>query len=231
MSNSLTNVMDKILARGLMTLREAAIMPRLVNVDYNANEAKQFGDTIDVPKPAAQVASSVVAGVQGSATPASKTPGKVQVPMDQWKTTDFHLTDKDMVEVDRNRHFLPMQTAEAARVLANTADTYIHGKYTGVYGYVGTAGVVPFSSVATATGARVVLNEQLAPMSERRIVMDPTAEGQALQLAAYSDVSQTQDRPVKIEGEIGRKFGFDHFMSQNVLTHTAGTRASARVAS
>ena len=40
MANTLTNIMDKILARGLMVLREAAVMPRLVNIDY-ANEAKE----------------------------------------------------------------------------------------------------------------------------------------------------------------------------------------------
>lgn len=229
MSNTLTNITDKILARGLMTLREAAVMPRLTSIDYQG-EAAQYGTTIDVPTPVSQAVSTVVASHSPKA-PASKQPGLIQVRMDQWKTTDFHMTDKDMVEVDRNRHFMPMQTQEAARALANDIDSYIHGLYKTVYGYVGTAGVAPFSTVATATQARKVLNTQLAPMNDRRLVLDPTAEAQALQLTAYNDISASGDRAVKIEGELGRKFGFDHFMSQNVVTHTAGTQVSAQVAS
>jgi hypothetical protein len=230
MANSLSNIMDKILARGLMVLRETAVMPRLVSIDY-ANDAREFGDTIDIPKTKSQTVSAVTSGVQGSNTPASKTPGKVQISMDQWRTTDFHMSDKDMVEVDRNRHFVPGQTEEAARALANDLDTKIHAKYTGIYGWVGTGGTTPFSTVATATDARKVLNSQLAPMNDRRIVMDPTAESQALQLTAYSDISQSDDRAVKIDGEVGRKFGMDHFMSQNVTSHSKGTATTAVIAS
>ncbi len=222
MANSITNILDKILARGLMTLREAAVMPRLVNVDFNADEGRQFGNTIDVPKPVPQTASALSPGA-AFREGASKTPELVQISLDQWKTTEFFLNDKEMTEIDRNRHFIPMQTDEAARALANDVDVHIHGNFTKIFGFVGTGGVVPFSTVATATDTRKVLNEQLAPMNDRRIVMDPTAESQALQLSAYSDVEKTDDRAVKIEGEIGRKFGMDHFMSQNVQTHTAGT--------
>jgi hypothetical protein len=225
MANTITNVLDKILAQGLMTLREAAIMPRLTNTDYQGAGAQQ-GNTIDIPKPVSQAVSTVSASNTLKA-PADKTPGLVQVSLDQWKMTDFHLTDKEMTELDANRHFRPMQTSEAARAIANNIDSAIHGTYTDVYGFVGTAGTTPFSTVATATGARKVLNEQLAPMNDRRVVMDPAAEDQALQLSAYSDLEKTGDSDVKIEGEIGRKFGMDHYMSQNVVTHTAGTLAGA----
>jgi hypothetical protein len=221
MANTLTNILDKILAQGLSTLREAAVMPRLTNIDYQGAGAQQ-GNTVDIPLPKAQAVSTVSASNTSKAA-ADKTPGLVQISLNQWKMTDFALTDREMREIDRNRHFVPMQTQEAARAIANNIDTYIHNKYTSVYGFVGTAGVVPFSTVATATGARKVLNQQLAPMSDRRIVMDPNAEDQALQLSAFSDLEKTGDTEVKIEGQIGRKFGIDHYMSQNVVTHTAGT--------
>jgi|TARA_Y100000310_G_C20704101_1_gene833197 hypothetical protein len=225
MANTITSILDKILAQGLVTLREAAVMPRLTNVDYSATGAQQ-GNTIDVPTPKTQAVSTVaVSNVLKS--PADKVPGLVQISLDQWKMTDFHLTDKEMAEIDRNRHFVPMQTSEAARALANNIDNYIHSQYTGIYGYVGTAATTPFSTVATATNARKVLNDQLAPMNDRRIVMDPTAESQALQLTAYSDIEKSGDTAVKIEGEVGRKFGMDHYMSQNVNTHTGGTASAS----
>jgi len=194
------------------------------------SEAAQKGSTVDIPLSSAQTASDVTAAPTYSSAQAA-TPGLIQLSLNQWKHSDFYLTDKEMAEIDRNRHFVPMQQAEAVKVLANTMDTHIHNQYTGVYGYVGTAGVIPFSTVATATDARKVLNTQLAPMGERFTVLDPTAEGQALQLAAFSDFEKTNDRPVKIDGELGRKLGFDHFMSQNIVTHTAGTAASIIVGS
>ncbi len=222
MANTLTSVIDKILARGLTTLREQAVMPRLVNVDFS-NDAAQKGTTIDVPLPVSQA----VTDVTPSNTPiaaASKTPGLVQIPMAQWKKTNFHLTDKEMVEVDRNRHFLPMQTGEAVKALANNIDVAIHTELGNrVFGYIGKAAVTTFSTVKTVTDARKTLNNQLAPMTERSIVIDPDSEGAALQLAAFSDLEKTGDRAVKIEGELGRKFGMDFFMSQNVQTHTSGS--------
>jgi len=229
MPNTTTNILDKILAAGLVTLREAAVMPRLCNTDYQG-EAKSQGDTIDIPRPVIQVVSTVTASNTSKAA-ADKAPSKIQVSLDQWKMTDFHMTDKEVSEMDRNRHFVPMQVAESARALANNIDAKIHADYTGIYGYVGTAGTAPFTAVSDATGARRELNEQLAPMSDRRVVLDPAAEDKALQLAAYRDISQTGDRSVPIEGEMGRKFGMDHFMSQNVGSHTTGSLVSAQVGS
>lgn len=224
MANSLTNIFDKILAEGLNTLREAAVMPRLVNTNYSA-EAGRFGQTIDIPKPVAQTVSDVNPGVLDT-TAASNTPGLVQIQLDKWKKTDFFLTDKDMVEIERGRHFLPMQTREAIRSMANQVDGDIHGRYHGVYGYTGTAGTTPFgSTVSDLTAARRLLNEQLAPMNGRMGVWDPAAEEGMLKLSAFSDVEKVGERGPKIEGTIGRKFGIDNYMSQNVGTHTAGTIA------
>ncbi len=222
MANTLTSIIDKILARGLSTLREQAVMPRLVNVDFN-NEASQKGTTVDVPLPKSQT----VADVSPSNTPiaaASKTPGLVQIAMSNWKQTDFHLTDKEMVEVDRNRHFLPMQSGEAVKALANNIDIAIHTELGNrVYGFIGVAASTAFDSVVTATDARKTLNNQLAPMGERSVVLDPDAEAKALALSAFSDLEKTGDRKVKIDGELGRKLGLDFFMSQNVQTHTSGS--------
>lgn len=226
--NTLTNILPKILARGLLALRQQAVMPNLVNRDYGT-EAAMKGQTIDVPVPKAQTVSDVTAAPTYSSAQGN-TPGLVQIPLDQWKHTDYFLTDKEAVEIEQNRHWNPMQMSEVFKALANTMDNYIHSQSSGVYGYVGTAAKVPFSTVATATDIRKVLNDQLCPNDPRHVVINPTAEAQALQLSAFSDLEKTGDMDVKIEGEIGRKFGMNFFMSQNVNTHTAGS-ASAIVGS
>lgn len=229
MTQVLTNVMGKILANGLLALRERANMPRLVNLDWSS-EAAQKGQTIDVPVPVAQTA----AAITPSSTPLSPTettPTLRQISLDQWYGTNFFLTDKDLVEVDRNRHFLPMQASEAVRALANKLNTHVLSKYKSVYGYVGTAGTTPFATTgAAATDSRKIMNQQLAPLDGRRAVINFDAEANALALAVFSDVSQTADSGPKIEGQIGRKYGVDWYAEDAIPTHTAGTITTGLIA-
>lgn len=221
MANTVTNIMPKILARGLLALREQAIMPRVVNGDYS-QQAAQKGDTIDVPIPSALSVSSVTPSNTPPA-PADSSPTKVQISLNNWYEANFHMTDKELVEVDRNEHFVPMQMSEAVKALANKINTTVHEQYTGVYGFVGTAGTTPFASTLTAaTDARKVLNQQLCPRTDRRMILDFDAEANALALDAFNNVNEVGGTGPKIDGEIGRKFGFDIYTDDAVVTHTAG---------
>ena len=227
MANSLSNIMPKILARGLMALRSRAILPRLVNGSYKSDAASK-GSTIDVPIPTAVAAQSVVPGVV-PITAVDTTPGLVQVALDQWKqNAPIHLTDDELVQIDKNKDFLPMQLGEAIEGLASGVNQYIMGKYKdtdlGVYGYCGTAATTPFAStVAAATAARKVLNQQKCPKQNRRGVLDYDAEANALALSPFSDAEKVMSAVVKMEGEIGRKFGIDWTADDDIPTHTAGT--------
>ena len=218
MANNTTAILPKILARGLLALREQAIMPRLVNGDYS-REAAQKGDTIDVPIPSGLSVSDVTPSNTPPA-PADSAPSKVQIQLNNWKKVGFHLNDKDVLEVDRNEHFVPMQMSEAVRALANSINVSVQDAYTGVYGFVGAAGTTPFAtSVAGATDARKVLNKQLCPRENRRMVLDFDAEAAALALPDFQRVNEVGGTGPKIEGELGRKFGFDiTLMTQSLLT-------------
>jgi hypothetical protein len=221
MANTITNILPKILARGLLALREQAVMPRLVNLDYS-NESAQKGDTIDVPIPSSLTVSDTVPSNVLEA-PADSAPTKVQISLNNWKKVNFHLTDKQLVDIDKNEHFIPMQMSEAVRALSNQINLTVLQEFKGVYGFVGTAGTTPFgSNVTDATNARKVLNQQLCPRDNRRMVLDFDAEANALALAEFQRVNESGDIGVKREGEIGRKFGFDIFTDDQVVTHTAG---------
>ena len=221
MANTITNILPKILARGLLALREQAVMPRLVNLDYS-NESAQKGDTIDVPIPSSLTVSDTVPSNVLEA-PADSAPTKVQISLNNWKKVNFHLTDKQLVDIDKNEHFIPMQMSEAVRALSNQINLTVLQEFKGVYGFVGTAGTTPFASnVTDATNARKVLNQQLCPRDNRRMVLDFDAEANALALAEFQRVNESGDIGVKREGEIGRKFGFDIFTDDQVVTHTAG---------
>lgn len=230
MANTLDDIMPKILARSLSVLRERCVMPRIVNGDYSA-EAAEKGDTIDVPVPTAVGTRSVA---PSNTPPASTdaTPTKVQIALDNWKQNDpFALSDKDLVEIDANAHYLPMQVGEAIKALANLINTSIHSQYKGIYGFAGTAGTTPFATtIAAATEVRKILNQQLCPRTDRRLVLDFTAEANALALAQLSDAEKIGSSDVRIEGEIGRKLGMDWYADDAVQTHTAGTITTGLIA-
>lgn len=222
--NNFAALMPLILSRSLLHLREQVRMPRLVNSDYSS-EAAEKGDTIDVKIPQARNASAVTPS-NTSPDPAEETPVTVQVPLDQWYHSDFKLSDKDMKEIATREHFVPMQTVESVRALANQVNQHLMSQYVGIYGFVGTPGTTPFNATTKTTdaiNARKVLHQQLCPRDMRRAVMDYDSEANALALDAFADASQAGENLVKIEGEIGRKFGIDWYTDDHVPTHTAGT--------
>ena len=220
MANSLINVIPQLLAQGLLALREQAIMPRLVNRGYEPTPGEK-GSSVDVPIPSAVTANDVAAS-RTSQNVTDLSPAKVNIPLNQWKEAAFVLTDKETGEVQEGT--LPMQASEAIKSLANVVDGYILGKYVGVYGWTGAGGTTPFATDITAyTAARKILADQLAPMSDRRMLLDPSAEANAINIRALQDASYGGGAGVILEGQIGRKLGADWWMDQNIPTHTAGT--------
>lgn len=226
MANSLDNAIPKILAMGMMALRENTVMPRLVNTDYQG-QAAQKGSTIDVVIPSAVPASPVIPGLTTPAGTAVE-PTKVPIPLTNWYEAGFEMTDKDLAEVEAG--ILPMQISEAVKSLANEVDRSILALYKKVYGVAGVPGTTPFQDTTfEATEARKVLNRQLAPPQDRRIVLDVEADANATGLPTFQNVNQAGSDSVMREGMIGRKLGFDWYMNQNVPTHTAGTATSYQV--
>jgi hypothetical protein len=226
MANNLEVAIPKILAMGMMALRENTIMPRLVNTDYQG-QAAQKGSTVDVVIPSAVPANPVSPGMTTPAGTAVE-PTKVPIPLNNWYEAGFEMTDRDLAEVEAG--ILPMQISEAVKSLANEVDRSILALYKKVYGVAGVAGTTPFAtSTAEAQEARLVLNRQLCPVQDRRMVLDVEADANATGLPAFQSADRAGDTSTIREGVIGRKLGFDWYMSQNVLTHTKGNATGLQV--
>lgn len=215
MPNTLTDVMPKILSSALDTLREKAVMPKLVNSDYSEDAASK-GSVINVPVPTALTAQDVVPGPYSQST-ADMTINTVQIPLNFWKEAPFYLTDKDMLEIMDG---VPnMQIKEAAKALANAVDISLLNLYTGIYNYTGTAGTTPFAvasspQAAEAINARKILSKWLAPEDDRRLVLNLDAEANALGLPAFQYYLNSGTDTTIREGQIGRKLGFDWYSDQ-----------------
>jgi len=227
-SNTLTAILPKILARGLLSLRSRVLMTRLVNLDYSM-EAKKKGSTIDVPVAAELTASNVTPAAYPEA-PSDLTIPTVQISLSNWKKASFGLTDKELGQINAQNDFIPLEMSAAFEALATEINDSIFDEYTGVYGYTGTAGTTPFGAgveVTSATLARKILNQQKCPRDNRRGILDFDAEANALALSQFSDAEKVGSGDVKISGEIGRKFGIDWNADDGVQTHTAGTASGA----
>ncbi len=219
MANTITPLVDKLIARGLEVLRENAVMPRLVNSTYS-NVARNRGDTITVPVAADITASSVspsnTLAAAGDTTLSSKT-----ISLNQWYKAGFYLTDQQITQIDVDS-FQTLQGDEAVRSLANNVDSYILGLYKGIYSQAGTAGTTPFASNLNAwtTGARAKLNEFKSPLEDRAVVLDADAEGNALNNRALQDASYRGSTEGIISGDIGYALGASWNLDQNVPTFT-----------
>lgn len=225
--NSLADLAPKLLAQGLMALRAMNVMPMVVNSGYSQAFTDK-GETVNIPVPSAIEAQDVTPGNTPPST-ADVSPSTVPITLDQWKEAPFYLTDQDRQLVSDG--VIPMQASEAIKSIANKVNEHLFSKYTGVYGYAGTAGTTPFASDTTAaTGARKVLNLQECPPGDRRFIMDSDAEANALNLRAFQDANFAATPENVREGKVTRKFGFEFYSDIQVPTHTAGTITTGAIA-
>ncbi len=221
MANVLTDLMNTIiLPLALATLRENCVMPALVTTDFSA-EAKEQGDTIRVPLPQNMGTADTMVPATGSSSTDLDDP-KVDITLDQWKYKQFQMTDKEMLESVTSA-VLPSAAEAAVKSLANSIGFSLLALYKDIPYFYGTAGTTP-DEAADLIGARKVLQQNLAPMDDRRAVLDVEAE--AALLNAFKDASATGSIQVMKEASMGRKFGLDTFSDQLIVDHTAGTLAA-----
>ena len=232
MPNDLDAIIPKIVSRGLLSLREKAILPRLVNSDFSAEVARK-GDMVDIPISHAVSVEDVVPS-HISPQPPDSSVSSVSVRLDNWKKASFFLTDKEVSQIDSTAQFVPLQMQEAINALAAAVNQSVLDLHTQITNKIGFGGATPFQpepdegaleyhGVRPATGARRVLNENKAPKSGRFGVINYDAEANALALPQFSDLSRTGSSDVILEGQLGRKFGIDWFASDNMPIQDFGT--------
>ena len=188
MANVFSNIIPQILESSLPTLRENAVTPRLINIDI-ADASGKRGDTIDVGVPQPAIVRTVTPGQDGTNVNVTQT--KVSVVLNQWRESPMMLTDKELEEVMEG--LVPSQSQENLKALVNDVDKFILGLAKSIYFNVGTAGTTPFATnINVYRDARKLLNNAgnlggagPAPLTDRRVVLDPDAEANALLTKDY----------------------------------------------
>lgn len=214
MANDFSNLFQNILKFGAMALRENAILPRLVSQDFAAEE-KEKGDTINITVPRPKAQEDVNPG--GAQTGNDRAHDKHPIVLDQWKQVNFNITDKEEREVFE-QGVLPADASEAIKTLMNGVDNYMISKIKLKLPY--TTGAAAPTAVADIVDARTGIVKQLAPMSGLSMLMNPDTEGAYLKLGTFHQADQSGNLQGLVEGNLGRKFGFQMFMDQNLTGQT-----------
>lgn len=226
-NNTLAAVIPTLFAKGLMALRHLAVMPRLVMNDFG-DEVRKKGEIILIPLPSPIAVVNVVPAAFAP-DPGNLAPTTASIPLDTWVEAPFALSEKELAQIVDG--IVPLQLSAAVEGLAASVNAAILANYIYVPNVVGTAGTTPFASDVTgATSAHTALTNALAPMSERRIVLNPTAYGTALALPTFYGALYSGDTSMVRDARIAHKFGFDWYEDQQIPTQVTGTITTGLIA-
>jgi P22 coat protein - gene protein 5 len=210
-----------VMPAALPVLREACVMPALVATNFAAEAYEQY-QTIRVPIPVDLGPAQDMDLVNGSQSTDLK-PRKVDIVLDKWKYKQFEMNDKEMRE-SVTAGVLPKAAEAAIKSLANSIDEGLWALYADVPYFAGTAGVTPNTKDGMVT-VRRVMQDNLCPPGDRRMVLDTSAEAEYINL--FADWQKTGTTEALVAASLGMKFGFEIFADQLAPMHAFGTFASS----
>lgn len=200
---------DIIAREALMVLRNNAVMANLVHRDYS-DEFAAVGDTITVRKPATFVANEYD-GSKITVQDANET--GVAITIDKHLDVSFAVTSKEMALdiADFSKQFL----VPAMQAFANKVDKYLIDLEASATNRVSHANgeIAPKDMIE----ARKYLTQNAAPMADRRFVVGATAEADLLNSELFVSAEKVGDEGTALrEASLGRKFGMDCYVDQNI---------------
>lgn len=216
---------DIIAKEAVMILENQCVMGNLVYRGYEEDFTKkvngyEVGESISIRRPVDfTVRDGKTAQIQDAVE------GKFTLTVDKYKGIDFSFTSEELTlqigEIS-DRIIKPAMVQ-----LANQIDRDVHALYKDVWNWVGPSatGVAgeTVNSYSDFAKAPERLDHGAVPTDERYAVLSPTDHWAMLgsQTALYmQDVAKGAYR----EGSLGRIGGVGTYSSQNVQTHTGGTR-------
>lgn len=225
MATNTTLTANIIAKEALMHLDNNLVFAKQVFRGYENEFSKkvngyEVGETISIRRP-----TDFTVRTNATMSTQDVTEGKVALTVDQRRGVDFEFTSQDLtLKIGE----LGERVIKPAMIqLANSVDTYLAGLYSSVPNWVGTSGQ-KVNSYADFALAPERLDEMAVPQDTRAAILSPS-DHWALLGSQTSLYIQDAAKGAYRKGSLGEIGGVDTFMSQNVLTHTAGTRTNAAV--
>ena len=202
-------------AESLMVLENNVVAAALVHRNFSA-QVQMFGDTVNTRLHGEFSAQRKLDTDDVVIQDASSS--NVAVRLDQHLHTSFLIRDGEEskgFKVLREEYLVPGMISLAQRL-----DEIILGQiYHFRHQSVGQLGVSPTRALVTA--ARNALNKQRVPTQNRRLLVTPNTETALLNIDSFVEADKLGDPGTALrEGSLGRKYGMDIFMDQNVPSVT-----------
>lgn len=197
----------------IMALENNLVFGGLVHRDYST-EYKKVGDTVLVRKPHEF---STVHDFAGSGTTTSQTIVESSVPvvMDKLNDITFPVTSKELsLDV---KSFSEQCIQPAMRAHAQAIDVALAEKFVDIAAHYPVSATPAVGDIA---GVRTQLNLNKVPFDNRSVVMHPQTEQGYIVLDSFLHAEKRGDTKALKEASMGRVFGMDWYMDQNIQTHT-----------
>jgi len=213
---------------GLAILEENMVMANLVSRDFEDRVAN-YGDVVNTRRPGTFTITRKADG--DTLVPETASATNVPVRLDQWFYKNFVIKDgeaslsfQDLVDV----YLVP-----AMQVIARSVDRAIMGR---IHSFLGgpsdragrLEGLTSATSYDDILEARQVLNENLAPMAGRNLVLSSAAETALLKNTMFVKANERGDGGTALENAVlGRIAGFNTYLDQNVNSYLTGGETGA----
>jgi len=212
----------------LAILERNMVMANLVHRDFE-NEVAEHGDVVNTRKPGQFEAERK--GKNDDVTIQDATAEKVPVKLDQHIHTSFKIQDSEASKSFED--LVQVYLAPAALSIATQVDSIILGQ---VYqflanqaGQLGKFSATSDQAKYDILAARKVLNDNLAPMADRNLILTSKAETEALKMELFTSAEKVGDEGTALrEASLGRRLGFNIYMCQGApstinAAYTVGT--------
>lgn len=203
---------DLIARLAYANLYENAVMANLVHRDYEGDFRGTQGATVSIRKPAVFEAEEYDRG--DGITVQNATETSIPVVLDTLLDVSFEVTAEQLtLEVADFNEQLLMPATEALR---QGIDRKILTLRDDITQEVGVAPGETYDDPLVLVDAGRVLDQAKVPSTQRYCVAGPITSAEWMKDPLFHQADQRGDTDGLREASIGRKFGFDNFMSQNI---------------
>lgn len=221
---SVTNFIPEVWAAQLLSSLKKSLVfagPGIANRNYEGEIANQ-GDTVRITSISRPTVASYTKD-STTITPETLTDANRSLSIDQAKYFAFEVDDIDLRQARDGGALMDEAAVEAAYALADTADQYVAGLYTGVDAGNAISTTSITSGTLAVTGLvnlKVKLDNANVPTMGRYVVLPPWYHGLLLQSDTFVRVDASGTSEALRNGFVGRAFGFDVYVSNNCINVT-----------
>ena len=221
---AITNFIPEVWSATLLSSLKKSLVfagPQTVNRNYEG-EISQMGDTVHIVSISRPTVAAYVKNVT-NIVPETLTDADRTLLIDQCNYFAFEVDDVDMRQARSGGALMTEAAQEAAYGIADIVDLYVAGLYTGADAankISTTAITTPALAVTGLVNLKVKLDNANVPQVGRYVILPPWYLGLLLQSDTFVRVDASGTAEALRNGMVGRAFGFDVFMSNNVTVVT-----------